>query len=218
MRGRYATENRGATDHTFATVTDAGGRRYDKRASRNADTLIDSVTDRCYDKKEVPQPEDLLDSVTPTVCRCRPPFTSRNGYCSHCGGCAECRERLRGYHGPRIRWLDGDPGPPAHCGTCGEDVFGPPWADARRMARESACTVCERRFFADWRTLYCSKNCRGKAQRQRTRRERPALVVGCSVCGESIDAKRRSRRYCSDACRQRAYRQRTVNAINGGKR
>lgn len=61
---------------------------------------------------------------------------------------------------------------------------------------------------------FCSPDCRCHARDKRRKAQRDErralrlreLDVKCLVCGEAIEAQRRTRKYCSDKCRLKAAR------------
>lgn len=86
------------------------------------------------------------------------------------------------------------------------------------MAEENGrfCVVCGKALTGK-QELYCSKQCKKKAERKRARGERPdaKYTKVCPNCGkEFVTDEKNRRKYCSDKCAQEWNRNRTRNAQN----
>ena len=88
------------------------------------------------------------------------------------------------------------------------------------------CAVCGREFKGGDRKLYCSDECKARANYQKIKLERDRrlghvrsedgkLVLHCAVCGREFSAHRGNEKYCSEVCRTEANRR---NAKESKKR
>jgi hypothetical protein len=99
-----------------------------------------------------------------------------------------------------------------------EAIDSPQAATATAKMHVKECRECGQSFLGrgdGWcAPHFCSPECqrqardrRRKGQRDERRDQRLCeLDVRCLVCGEAIEAQRRTRKYCSDKCRLKAGR------------
>ena len=71
------------------------------------------------------------------------------------------------------------------------------------MAEENGrvCAVCGKPLTGR-QERYCSKRCKGKAERNRLRESRPKAIKVCQNCGKEFVADPKNRKYCSEECVQ----------------
>ena len=77
------------------------------------------------------------------------------------------------------------------------------------MAEENGrvCAVCGKPLTGR-QERYCSKRCKGKAERNRLRESRPEAIKVCQNCGKEFVADHKNRKYCSDECEKEGNRKR----------